>query len=129
MTEPFTYDWNFGDGTRTADDAPRRTHTYAGGGTFTVTLTAPGPAPKTKDISISGPVALSGLFAAKYADNSPFQATQVASGKAVSFLAIDAADTYTWDFGDGTSPVTGQTPTHTYITPGTTPSRTRPRSP
>ena len=114
MTQTFT-SWNFGDGSTSTTSAG--THTYAGGGTFTVTLTA-GTCTKTKEISISGPVGLSGLFTAKYADNSAFQATQVASGKAVSFLAIDAADTYTWDFGDGTSPVTGQTPTHTYITSG-----------
>ena len=114
MTVAFT-SWNFGDGSTSTTS--QGTHTYAGGGTFTVTLTA-GTCTKSKDISISGPVALTGSFVAKYTDNSAFQATQVASGKAVSFLATDVADTYTWDFGDGTSPVTGQTPSHTYVTPG-----------
>jgi PKD repeat protein len=74
-------------------------------------------------LSVAGPVGPTGIFVAKYADNSPFLATQVASGKAMSFLATDAGDastTYTWDFGDGTSPVTGQTPSHTYVTPGST---------
>jgi PKD repeat protein len=116
MTVPFT-SWSFGDGSTSTTS--QGTHTYAGGGAFTVTLAA-GTCTKTKEITISGPVALSGSFVAKYADNSAFQATQVASGKAVTFLAIDTADTYTWDFGDGTSPATGQTPSHSYVTPGTT---------
>ncbi|MEO8586705.1 MAG: PKD domain-containing protein, partial [Acidobacteriota bacterium] len=35
----------------------------------------------------------------------------------VKTLATDTADLYTWDFGDGTSPVTGQTPAHTFVEP------------
>ncbi|MGE5717306.1 MAG: PKD domain-containing protein [Acidobacteriota bacterium] len=117
MSVGFT-SWNFGDGSTSTTAST--THTYAGGGTFTITLTA-GTCTKTRAISISGPVALSGVFNAKYSDNSAFVATQVASGKEISFLAIDTADSYTWDFGDGTSPASGQTPKHTYVTPGSAP--------
>jgi PKD repeat protein len=106
--------WNFGDGSPTTSSNPG-THTYSGGGTFNVTLTA-GSCTKVYALSISGPLALTGGFTEKYADNSTLAAASVASGKDIAFLATDTADTYTWDFGDGTAPVTGQTPTHSFFT-------------
>jgi PKD repeat protein len=118
-----SYDWDFGDGTPhgTGATAP---HTYLSGGIYpTVKLTVPANSNSTcktqasHDLFVSGPAGPTGIFVARYADNSPFLATQVASGKAMSFLATDAGDastTYTWDFGDGSLPGTGQTLTHTY---------------
>jgi PKD repeat protein len=121
---PFaSYDWDFGDGTPHGSGATA-THTFLSGGYPTVKLTVPANGTcktlASHDLWVKGPVGPTGIFTAKYADNSPFLATKVASGKAVSFVATDTADTYTWDFGDGTSPVFGQTPSHTYVTPGST---------
>jgi len=37
-----SYEWDFGDGTKTTGSAPQQTHAYADGKTYTVTLTVPG---------------------------------------------------------------------------------------
>jgi PKD repeat protein len=37
-----SYEWDFGDGTRTTGSAPQQTHAYADGQIYTVTLTVPG---------------------------------------------------------------------------------------
>ncbi|MEO8586083.1 MAG: PKD domain-containing protein, partial [Acidobacteriota bacterium] len=84
MTLPVT-SWNFGDGSANTSTNPG-THTYLNGGTYNVVLTA-GTCTKTYEITILGPSALSGAFIAKYADLSPFDKAQVASGKAMTFLA------------------------------------------
>ncbi|MDL2717725.1 MAG: PKD domain-containing protein, partial [Acidobacteriota bacterium] len=114
MTQPVT-SWNFGDGSPNTATNPG-THTYLNGGTYNVVLTA-GTCTKTYELTIAGPSVLSGAFIAKYTDGSSLVPTQIASGKSMSFLATDTADLYTWDFGDGTSPVTGQTPVHTFVEP------------
>ena len=117
------YDWDFGDGT-THGTGVTTTHTYLSGGSPTVKLTVPAngtcAATVSHDLQVAGPVGPTGAFVARYSDNSLFRATQVASGKPMTFLATDTANTYTWDFGDGTPAAAGQTVSHTYITPGST---------
>jgi PKD repeat protein len=106
------YAWDLGDGTtaNTVDVS----HTYTQPGDYTVTLTVTGmengvstTKGATKVIHVSGPVILASP------DTGP-------APLAVSFTPLNPrADlTYTWDFGDGSAPVSGASTAHTYTVPG-----------
>ena len=125
---PQTLSITFGDGTPAQTAVPKKTvvHTYTspgqyiatllatdnlgnvGQGTAYVTITSPIPQPP-------GNVAFS---------NPPSSGS---TGSAVSFTAADATTlascgtigSYSFDFGDGTTPATGQTVSHTFATAGT----------
>jgi hypothetical protein len=109
-------DWTFGEG-GTGSGNPKW-YTYATAGTFTATVTANSNAACSKSYRfiVAGP---SGLFTARYADNSAFSSAHVESGKDLSFLATDTADSYAWNFGDGFT-ATGKNPTHAFNVNGST---------
>jgi PKD repeat protein len=111
--------WSFGDG-GSGSGNPSFVYAYPASGTFTATATVDGNSGCTKSYQfiVAGP---SGLFTARYADNSKFSSTQVESGKDVSFLATDTADSYSyaWNFGDGKT-ATGKNPTHAFTINGST---------
>jgi len=123
--EPFTYAWDFGDGTTLAasEDNQEVTHTYANAGTYTVTLTVSdsrgAQTTVEHDITVAEAV------------NAPPTITQFSVStntptvnQVVTFTANATDDEITdweWDFdGDGTADATTDTNTvtHTYTTPG-----------
>jgi len=112
------YSWDFGDGTtQDTGTTPSATHTYSDRQDETVTLT----------ITTSGSQTFSGTETIPV-DDPPTAAVDDAStivgapGQAVDFngSSSDAESpgsikTYTWDFGDGTTPVTANSPTTSHV--------------
>ncbi|MDR1864075.1 MAG: PKD domain-containing protein [Bacteroidales bacterium] len=104
------FSWNFGDGSAlSAERNPE--HTYAAGGSYEVTLTVSNnngdQATKTISITVVQPEGPAAEF------------TYVADGLQVTFTDASAnAESYSWDFGDGTDANTSQNPTHTYAAGG-----------
>jgi PKD domain len=111
-----TAEWTFGDGGTGSGNPKFYTYTTAGTFTATVTVNSNASCSKSYSFHVTGP---SGLFTARYADNSVFSSTHVDSGKALSFLAMDTADSYAWNFGDGFT-ATGKNPTHAFVVNGST---------
>ena len=118
-TAPYTYSWNFGDGTTGSAATP--THTYADSGSYTAALTVNDSAGHTASDSVVATVA---NLAPTAAIGTPCDGI---AGDDLSFTA-SAADpspadmaagfTYNWDFGDGTTG-TGASPSHCYAAAGT----------
>src|SRR5262249_53307952 len=118
-SSPYSYAWNFGDGTTATGQAV--SHTYANDGSYTATLKVTDPTGATASSSAAvtvrdvGPTAIPG---------GPYAGT---AGTAVSFSGSASdpspADTaggfsYAWAFGDGGT-ATGQAVSHTYAAAGT----------
>jgi PKD repeat protein len=117
-TGPFTFSWNFGDGT-TSSGSLTPTHVYANHGAYTATLTVADSLGMTSSASTS--VMVTDVAPTANAGG-PYSGT---AGTAISFTgsatdpgANDAAGfKYLWDFGDGTTS-TLQNPTHAYANGG-----------
>lgn len=116
-TAPFTYTWDFGDGSPIGNGNPI-SHTYTTAATYNVTLTVDckcGTASVTQAISPSDAPTPPTLGALQ--SSSP-----TALGNATYFtgtlLSGSAPITYTWDFGDGTVIEDGLTVNHTYTQTG-----------
>lgn len=116
-----SYTWDFGDGSplfTTASNASF-THTYSTYGTFTVTMTATGPNGCTATATLV--VVFERYVGASF--SVPIQ--QMSGCLPLTIQPVNAsqnANTYTWNFGDLTPPVTTTSPVpppHTYTTPGT----------
>ncbi len=117
-TAPFTYSWDFGDGTATsAEQNPAHTYTAVGDYRVALVVTDATGARATDNhllIKVLGPGALA---ASAQADRTfglyplPVNFTGTASGGTAPY-------SYQWDFGDGTSGSTQQNPLHTFATPG-----------
>lgn len=109
------WNWEFGDGTTSTDQNP--THTYQTAGEFPVTLTitnadgCSNKITKADFIKIIAPVIHTNSIRANGC--APYVYRPVAH--ITSLLPVTS---YSWNFGDGSAPVTGATPTHTYSTPG-----------
>lgn len=121
-----SYFWSFGDGQTTVTTNAQTTHAYLSGGTFTASVTATignltGCGSTT--ISVSGVggtgTTVSGNIAVTA--NGPYSGN---AGQAVTFHgfayptnATLTINSYTWNFGDGSSG-SGQDTTHTYASNG-----------
>ncbi len=107
-----TYAWDFGDGTGESTET-NPTHTYDSTGSFTVTLEAKNAyssAIYTQTIVV---------YAAAAAGFTP-SSTQVLRGEQIYFVNSSLnADTYAWDFGDGTGTATQANPYYAYALSGT----------
>ncbi len=119
-TAPFTYTWNFGDGSAVGTGNPL-SHTYTisgniavvmtatnvfGGATYSQTLTVfPTPVTPTLTLTSSSPTFLG--------NPTSFTATLVSGSWPI---------TYTWNFGDGTVLTNGLTISHTYAAAGSYPA-------
>lgn len=112
--EASSFRWDFGDGSTSTERSP--THTYASSGTFSVTVTATGPAGSdstTHSVRVDP-------------NTTEFEAGWTASAKpapnqqTLNFrsITIGDADSFSWDFGDGTTGV-GETIVHTFPAAGT----------
>lgn len=115
--------WNFGDASATTTEAsPTHTFNTATDASYTVRVTDSHTTPRSKTyvIQVAGSAGapLSANFTYKYADNTAVTASAVQPNKAVKFTSVDLADTYIWDFGDGTPLGTGSPVEHTFTRGG-----------
>jgi PKD repeat protein len=117
--DPFTYLWNFGDGTATST-ASAPSHTFPANGPYTVTLTLTDgwgdAANTTRVVSFTEPPTNVAPI--------PVIDSPVCTARACTLSAATSSDpdgdtfTYLWNFGDlATS--TSASPTHTYVADGT----------
>lgn len=111
---PYTYLWDFADGSSSPEQNP--THTYDSPGSYLVTLTA------TDSVGHEGSL---GFYVSVGAALSNFVSRTPASGMAplgVSFTSAPTGGTppYThdWNWGDGTAHGTAQSLSHTFATAG-----------
>ena len=117
-TGAVSYLWNFGDGNTSTVQDP--SHTYTSFGTYTVTLTATGANGCTNTITQTVIFekfvgASLSLNITEYSGCAPHTLTTLVNGSV-------NANTYTWNFGDGSPPVVTTSPVppiHTYTTGGT----------
>ena len=107
-------DWTFGNGDTGSGNPIWYTFTTAGSFNASVKLNSNASCSKSYKFIVAAP---SGLFTARYADGSQFISTSVESGKDLSFVAADTANSYAWDFGDGFTG-TGKNPIHAFTVKG-----------
>jgi len=111
------WDWDFGDDEDSDEQNP--THTYGAGGTYTVSLTVTNS--DTQTHTVTHDIEVSALKPTADFDYSPITPDV---GDPVAFTDTSAAageatiESWSWNFGDGTT-VTTQNPTHSYAVIGT----------
>jgi PKD repeat protein len=120
-TAPYSYSWNFGDGSATST-TQNPSHAYSTAGTYTATLTVTDSSSPVKSATSTVTVTVNAV-------GNPLAAT--ASGTptsgqiplTVAFTGAASGGTppysYSWNFGDGTATSTAQNPSHVYNTAGT----------
>lgn len=112
----FTYVWSFGDGGRSANKNPN--HNYAAIGPYSVSLEVASGIGCVDSIR----KIVDSIYAQPLAGfNAP---AEVCFGTTVNFTDQSTAPGssitgWQWDFGDGTTPTTQQSPTHNYTASGT----------
>jgi PKD repeat protein len=118
-TSPYSYSWNFGDGTTSTGLEVFHTYTSAGSFTVALTISDSGSPQRTataqKVITVTNPPpVLTASFG--YGPSSP------QTGQAITFTGTIGGGTppYSsyWTFGDGSPSVTGTSATHTFPAPG-----------
>ncbi len=118
------YSWNFGDGTSPAVSAsPIATHAFTQNGSFTVTLTV------TDNEGLTGTASSSVTLGGSQAPTASFtfSPSKPSIGQTVTFNSSASFDPdgqiveYTWDWGDGSSPVVTSSATtqHSFSAAGT----------
>jgi PKD repeat protein len=117
---PYSYSWNFGDGSTSTAQNP--SHTYNAACTCTATLTVTDSSSPVKTATSSVTITVSAV-------GNPLSATASASPSSgqvplnVAFTGTGTGGTppyrYSWNFGDGSATSTAQSPSHTYNTAGT----------
>lgn len=117
-TPPYTYDWDFGDGSPHGNSNPTN-HTYTTAGTYTVklTVTDSSATPLSKTITVATIVV--------YLDVQVTASPQsgIAPLNVCFFSSVTGGTppyTYTWSFGDGAPAynIHEQNPCHGYMNPG-----------
>ncbi|WP_369394635.1 PKD domain-containing protein [Streptomyces sp. CG1] len=119
-TAPYSYNWDFGDGSA-AGTTQNPSHTYSAAGSYTATLTV-------TDSASPAHTATSTVALNVSAVGNPLAASASAaptSGQVplnVSFTGTATGGTpaysYNWNFGDGSAASTAQNPTHSYSAAG-----------
>ena len=111
---PTSWAWNFGDGTANST-TENPSHQYTSVGTFTVTMTA------TNSAGSSALVRIGYINIAM--PSASFSATPLSGVAPLTVQFTDASTgaptSFAWDFGDGTSNSTTQSPSHQYTNAGT----------
>jgi PKD repeat protein len=115
--DSLTYAWDFGDGARSLLQNP--SHTYNTAGTYTATVTVSdgrgGTATDTVVVTVGNRAPTVQLTATPTSGKAPLTVSFTATGSDPDGDAL----TYTYDFGDGSKPATGRTPSHKYSKAGT----------
>lgn len=119
-----SYTFDFGDGTTPVGPqaASKATHTYITAGNYTVTVTVIDTALATSQASASVAVLAPPTAALTETPISGYAPLSVIASGAASAAGTYPIATYTFNFGDGSSPVgpqTGTSTSHVYVTPGT----------
>ncbi|GAI81789.1 unnamed protein product, partial [marine sediment metagenome] len=115
-TPPYSYSWDFGDGTFSSEQIPSHTYSEAGDYTITLTVTDSESNQDNDSLIINASVPANPLVASCTASpvlgEVPLTVnfTGIATGGVLPY-------SYSWDFGDGTSS-SEQIPTHTYSQAG-----------
>lgn len=105
--------WDFGD--TFSDTAMNTLHTYDSAGTFSITLTATDSIGCKTQLTDTNAVSIG-----KDSADFTYSAVRTCDNLQVSFSASanDSIAEWTWDFGDGTGPASGQNVTHNYSNSG-----------
>lgn len=120
-TGAVSYTWDFGDASApyTTTSNTAFTHTYTAYGTYTVTMTATGPNGCTATSTIIV------IFERYVGASFSVPIAQMSGCLPLTLTPVNAsqnANTYTWNFGDNSPPITTTSPvppTHTYTVAGT----------
>jgi hypothetical protein len=112
------YSWNFGDGSTGFTQNPTTTHSYSASGTYSVTLTITAsniicPISITESLIVNIIPQMSTWI--NFSENGNCGKTYNFNGQ-TSY--IPQTSEFTWNFGDGTPIVLGQSVSHTYGQPG-----------
>ncbi len=114
---PFTYEWNFGDGSPTIDVvAPD--HSYTVAGQYTATLTVTDNNGDTASDSIQIDIASNDVPAVTASVDSDTGTAPLTVNFSASATGGNSPLSYTWYFGDGSSPQNGQSVSHNYQNTG-----------
>lgn len=113
------YDWSFGDGSTSSSTASTNSHAYATTGTYTVTLTVTDDVGQRRTATSTVTV-VNGLVASFSISPTSQVITRTVNvnGTGSTTVAGSTIQSYTWDFGNGTT-ATGSTASTTYSTAGT----------
>ncbi|WP_404791342.1 PKD domain-containing protein [Altericista sp. CCNU0014] len=119
ILDTHTLTWDFGDGSAPITGTLTPTHIYADNGTYTVSFTVTdkdgGSTTDTLVVTVNNVAptiaTLNGPVTLSEGDTATFSATATDPG------TLDTL-TYTWTFGDGSTPIQGQTATHTFADNG-----------
>jgi PKD repeat protein len=116
-----TIGWAFGDGETSSEASPVKTYNPAVDTTYTVTLTSTGQSSRQASVAVKGLTGapLTGNFTFRYSDGTAVNRSAVQPNKAITFTGSDQANTYEWDFGDGSSSDLGSPKEHTFTRGGT----------
>jgi PKD repeat protein len=122
-TAPYSYDWDFGDGSAHSTQQ-NPSHVYDSGGTYLVTLTVTDAAAHTATdthltvtVTGGGGTCTVGCTATVPATGTVGQAVAFAASATAS--GCSSAPAYVWMFGDAGLPSAQQNPSHVYATAGT----------
>ncbi|HEX6547602.1 MAG TPA: PKD domain-containing protein [Candidatus Dormibacteraeota bacterium] len=113
---PYTYSWDFGDGSA-ASTLQNPTHTYTTGGSYIATVTVTDSVGNTGTGTVNVSPISATLSASPSRGNFPLPVTLNASGSGGS----GTYSSYAFNFGDGSAPVSGSAASvnHTYSAHGT----------
>jgi PKD repeat protein len=118
ILDTLTYSWNFGD-TTTPVAGQNVTHIFADNGNYNVVLTV-----TDKDGGVTTQTTVVKVDNVAPVIVSVSKPTQINEGQSITFAAtvtdagINDPLTYSWNFGDSTTPTSGQTTTHTFADNG-----------
>ncbi|HYG74204.1 MAG TPA: LamG-like jellyroll fold domain-containing protein [Planctomycetota bacterium] len=112
-----TFAWSFGDGQSASD--PQTVHAYAAAGTYSVTATASDAAGGSASATFTVYVSEAPAVQFSTSDFVAFGGLPFSFDASASTDPENEALTYSWNFGDGTSPLNGPTVSHIFAQPGT----------
>jgi PKD repeat protein len=114
--DALTYSWTFGDGGTSTEQNP--THAYAAVGVYTATVTVTDPAGATGSASVTIQVSKAPTVRVTTSDVVAFAGNSFTFDASPSTDPENAIASYTWNFGDGTPPGSGQVISKVYDNPG-----------